>query len=145
MIVTGIIYNHRAYVCNWTCFFRRRYRYYDVSVRLDYYCYIREGAFLIQLSYLLWFFRSGKRLRKCWFSESRLSKIDQNKNQNLSIDKPPESGKRKKVNMQNLLLRFRSQQVFLCKTCGEIFYPNLWRFVWRRHARDHPSWCRVRN
>ena len=37
----------------------------------------------------------------------------------------PEAEKRKKINMQRLLPRFRSQQFFLCKICGETFYPNL--------------------
>ena len=41
---------------------------------------------------------------------------------------------RKKLNMQRLSLRFRSQQFFLSKICREIFYPNLKRFVWRSHS-----------
>jgi len=40
--------------------------------------------------------------------------------------------------MQRDSPRFRLQQFFLCKICGEIFYPNLKRFVWRRHAGAHP-------
>ena len=60
-------------------------------------------------------------------------KIDQNKSQNRSS---PESEKRK-VNMKRLLPRFRSQQFFLCKICIEMFYPNLERFEWRRHAGAH--------
>ena len=39
--------------------------------------------------------------------------------------------------MQRLSPRFRSQQFFLCKICGETFYPNLQRFVWRNHAGAH--------
>ena len=30
------------------------------------------------------------------------------------------------------------RQFFLCKS-GKTFYPNLKRFVWRRHAGDHPD------
>ena len=37
----------------------------------------------------------------------------------------PESGNRKKVDMQRLSPRFRSQQFFLWKICGETFFPNL--------------------
>ena len=39
--------------------------------------------------------------------------------------------------MQRLSPRFRSQQFFLQKICGETFSPNLQRFVWRRHAGAH--------
>ena len=39
--------------------------------------------------------------------------------------------------MQRLSPRFRSQQFFSWKICGETFSPNLWRFVWRRHAGAH--------
>ena len=49
----------------------------------------------------------------------------------------PESGNRKKVDMQRLSPRFRSQQFFLWKICEETFSPNLQRFVWRRHAGAH--------
>ena len=35
--------------------------------------------------------------------------------------------------------RFRSQQFFLWKICGETFSPSLYRFVWRRHAGAHPD------
>ena len=37
----------------------------------------------------------------------------------------PESGKRKKVNVQRLSPRFKSQEFFLSEICGEMFYPNL--------------------
>ena len=36
--------------------------------------------------------------------------------------------------MQILSPRFRSQQFFLWKICGETFFPNLQRFVWSRHV-----------
>ena len=36
--------------------------------------------------------------------------------------------------MQRLSPRFRSQQFFLSTICGDISYPNLQRFVRRRHA-----------
>ena len=35
--------------------------------------------------------------------------------------------------MQRLSSRFRSQRFRLSKVCGEMFYPNWERFVWRRH------------
>ena len=35
--------------------------------------------------------------------------------------------------------RLRLQQFFLSKICGEMFYQNLQRFVWRRHASAHPD------
>ena len=41
--------------------------------------------------------------------------------------------------MQRLSPRFRSNQCFLCKICGETFYSYLWRFVWRRHVGAHPD------
>ena len=41
--------------------------------------------------------------------------------------------------MQSPSPRFRSQQFFLTKICGEMFYPNLKKFVWRRHAGAHPD------
>ena len=41
--------------------------------------------------------------------------------------------------MLRLSPRFRSQQFFLCKICGEAFPPNLERFVWRRHVGAHPD------
>ena len=40
--------------------------------------------------------------------------------------------------MQRLSPKFCSQKFFLCEICEEIFYPNLQRFVWRRHAGAHP-------
>ena len=39
--------------------------------------------------------------------------------------------------MQRPSPRFRSQQFFLWKICGETFSPNLQRFVWRRHVGAH--------
>ena len=47
----------------------------------------------------------------------------------------PESKKRKKVNMQRLLPRFRSQQFFLRKICREI--P---KFI--EVCMETPCWCR---
>ena len=52
-------------------------------------------------------------------------KIDQNKKSKPFNRLSPESGNRKKVDMQRLSPRFRSQQFFLWKICGETFYPNL--------------------
>ena len=65
-------------------------------------------------------------------------KIDQNENRNRSIYKVHNLGNERRLNMQILAPRFRSQQFFLSKVCGESFYPTLQRFVWRRHAGDHP-------
>ena len=39
--------------------------------------------------------------------------------------------------MQRPSPSFGSQQFCLCNICRETFYPNLYRFVWRRHAGDH--------
>ena len=41
--------------------------------------------------------------------------------------------------MQRLSPRFRSQQFFLCKICGETFSPNFLRFVWRCRVGAHPD------
>ena len=48
--------------------------------------------------------------------------------------------------MQTLLLRFRSQEIFLWKICGETFYSNVQKFVWKRHVgarldgHQHGDW-----
>ena len=52
-------------------------------------------------------------------------KIYQNKKSKPFYRISLESGFRKKVDMQRLSSRFRSQQFFLWKICGETFYPNL--------------------
>ena len=52
-------------------------------------------------------------------------KIDQNKKSKSFNRLSPESGNRKKVDMQRLWPRFRLQQFFLWKICGETFFPNL--------------------
>ena len=55
-----------------------------------------------------------------------LFEIDQNKKNSKPVDRlSPESGNRKKVEMQRLSPRFRSQQFFLWKICRETFSPNL--------------------
>ena len=64
-------------------------------------------------------------------------KIDQNKKSKPFYRLSLESGNRKKVDMQRLSPRFRSQQFFLWEICGETFSPNLQRFVWRRHVGAH--------
>ena len=66
-------------------------------------------------------------------------KRDQNKKSKPFNRLSPESGNRKKVDIQRLSPRFRSQQFFLWKICGETFSPNLKRFVWRRHVGAHPD------
>ena len=40
--------------------------------------------------------------------------------------------------MQRPSRRFRSEEYFLFEISKEMFYPNLKRFVWRRHAGAHP-------
>ena len=65
------------------------------------------------------------------------SKIDQNKKSKPLNRLSPESGNRKKVDMQRLSPRFRSQQFFLWKICAETFSPNLQRFVWSLHVGAH--------
>ena len=52
-------------------------------------------------------------------------KIDQNKKSKAFNRLSPESGNRKKVDMQRLSPRFRSRQIFLWKICGETFSANL--------------------
>ena len=52
-------------------------------------------------------------------------KIDQNKRSKPFNRLSLESGNRKKVDMQRLSPRFRSQQFFLSELCGETFFPNL--------------------
>ena len=52
-------------------------------------------------------------------------KIDQNKKSKPFNRLSPESGNRKKVDIQRLSPRFRSQQFFLWKIRRETFLPNL--------------------
>ena len=51
-------------------------------------------------------------------------KIDQNKKSKPFNRLSLESGNRKKVHMQRLSPRFKSQQVFLWEICRETFSPN---------------------
>ena len=55
-------------------------------------------------------------------------KIHQNKNENGLVAEKFQNllcpGKRKNVNIQRLSPRFRSQQFFFSKICGEMFHPN---------------------
>ena len=64
-------------------------------------------------------------------------KIDQNIKSKPFNRLSPESANRKKVDIQSISRRFRSQQFFLWKICGETFSPNLWRFLWSTWA---PTW-----
>ena len=41
--------------------------------------------------------------------------------------------------MQRPSRRFRSEEYFVYEISEEMFFPNLWRFVWRRHAGAHPD------
>ena len=41
--------------------------------------------------------------------------------------------------MQRPLPRFRSEEYFAYEIFEEMFYPNLWRYDWRRHAGAHPD------
>ena len=41
--------------------------------------------------------------------------------------------------MQRPSPRFRSEEYFVYEIFEETFYPNLQRFVWRRHAGAHPD------
>ena len=52
-------------------------------------------------------------------------KIDQNKNQKLSIDKVQNLGNKKEVNMQRPSPRFRPEEYFVYEISEEMFYPNL--------------------
>ena len=60
-------------------------------------------------------------------------KIGQNKNQNRSIDKVQDLGK------ERIPPRFGSQHFFLNQDIWRIFYLNLYRVVWTRHASAHPD------
>ena len=35
--------------------------------------------------------------------------------------------------------RFRTERCFIYEISGEMFYPNLQRFVWRRHVGAQPD------
>ena len=41
--------------------------------------------------------------------------------------------------MQRPSRRFRSEEYFVYEISEEMFFPNLSRFVWRRHAGAHPD------
>ena len=41
--------------------------------------------------------------------------------------------------MQRPSPRFRSEEYFVYEISEEMLYPNLRRFVWRRHAGAHPD------
>ena len=42
--------------------------------------------------------------------------------------------------MQRPSPRFKSERYFICEISGEMFYPNLQSFVWRRHVGAHTDW-----
>ena len=71
--------------------------------------------------------RLYERRSNCWFSVSHHSKWIKIKKQFNRLS--PESGNTKKVDIQRLLSRFRSQQFFI--------WRYVWRFVWRCHAGAH--------
>ena len=52
-------------------------------------------------------------------------KIDQNKNQNRSIDKVQNLGNEKEVHIQRPSPIFRSEEYFVYEISEEMFYPNL--------------------
>ena len=65
-------------------------------------------------------------------------KIDQNKNQNLSIDKVQNLGnERRYIYKDPRQDSESSEEYFVYEIPEEMFYPNLLRFVWRRHAGAH--------
>ena len=70
----------------------------------------------------------------CWFFSVMPFKIDQNKKSKpfnrLHVSLHVESGNRKKVDMQRHSPRFRSQQFFIWKICGEMF-PQIYRDLYR--------------
>ena len=41
--------------------------------------------------------------------------------------------------MQRPSPRFRSEEYFVYEISEEMFYPNSWGFVWRRHAGPYPD------
>ena len=72
----------------------------------------------------------GNTFFRCIVTPSKIAGFQCHATQNKSKSQPfnklsPESGTGKKVNMQRLSPRFRSQQFFLSKICEEVFYPNL--------------------
>ena len=73
--------------------------------------------------------------QNCRFQVSHHSKQIEIKIKTVQLS--PESGKRKKVYTQSPSPRFRSQQCFLSEMRGEMFYPNLQKFVWRRQCGAH--------
>ena len=90
------------------------------------------GAALIRWRRLLTFLSQMRRLFEGGAYSSKLLvfsvtqfKIDGNKKSKPFNRLSPESGNRKKVHLQRPSPRFRSQQFFLWKICGETFSPNL--------------------
>ena len=52
----------------------------------------------------------------------------------------PESARKwKEVNVKRTSPRFRTERCFIFEISGENFYPNLQRFVWRRHVGAQPD------
>ena len=70
------------------------------------------------------FFSIGSRAQLVFFSVTQF-KIDQSKKSKPFNRLSPESGNRKKVDIQRPSPRFRWQEFFLWKICGETFSPNL--------------------
>ena len=69
-------------------------------------------------------------------------KIDQNKNQNCSIDKVQNCWENREGKYATTLSKIQVTAIFIIlptEICGEIFYTNLWRFVSRRHSGAHPD------
>ena len=62
----------------------------------------------------------------CWFSVSRHSKQTKIKIKTVQ-----------QIHIQRPSPRFRSEEYFVYEISEEMFYPNLQRFVWRRHAGAH--------
>ena len=84
---------------------------------------ITKPAMKVILFYTTWFGRQGWPVLLV-FSVTPF-KTDQNKKSKSFNRLSPESGNKKKVDMRRLSPRFRSQQFFLWKICGETFFPNL--------------------
>ena len=116
-------------------------------VALPYFVFI---AFLISCGYSLinWLFpnvpKANSRIKKIIINKLKLLvvfsvtpfKVDQYKKSNSFNRLSPESGNRKKIDMQRLSPRFRSQQFFLWKICGETFFSKIIEI-----CMETPCWC----
>ena len=65
--------------------------------------------------------------------------VFQNKNQNLAIDKVQNLGKKREGKYSDSRQDSGHSNFFYVRYAKKPFYPNLYRFVWKRHACAHPD------